>query len=95
MSVQFLGWGNSALLTPCQQLVGLLSRALSDGPNVYLKRNPVCYVKNNPLSVDFNGSEMSINKEIFKVALAVSPERVRPSTDFSKASFSNPSDMRN
>lgn len=30
--------------------------------------------KNNPLSVDLNGSEMSINKEIFKVALAGFPE---------------------
>lgn len=49
-------------------------RALSNRPNVYLKRNPVCYVKNNPLSVDLNGSEMSINKEIFKVALVVFPE---------------------
>lgn len=74
MSVQFLGWGNSGLLTPCQQLIVLLSRVLSNGPNVYLKRNPVCYVKNNPLSVDLNGSEMSINKEIFKVALVVFPE---------------------
>lgn len=83
VSVQFLGWGNSGLLTTCQQLVVLLSRALSNGPNVYLKINAVCYVKKiNTLSVDLNGSEMSINKELFKVALLCA--------DFSKALFSSP-----
>lgn len=46
--------------------VALLSRALPDGPAVYLKRNrTLCLEK---FIVDFNGSEMSIKKEILKVA---------------------------
>jgi hypothetical protein len=46
----------------------LLSRALSNGHNVYLKINTVCYVFKKKSSVDLNGSETSTNKEMFKVA---------------------------
>lgn len=73
VSVQFLGWGNWAA-NPCQQLVCcFLERYLMD-PMCTSREIQYVMSKHNPLSVDSNGSEMSINKEIFKVALAVFPE---------------------